>query len=1087
MVWTHRFGKTVVILGTFATASVLALRYGQGGLWRGLQAGQPVEAHAAEKHAPATDPAELAAVSETLKKITDNYVDPDRVDPRAMFLNALNQIQREVAQVIVLHEGSSPNVTVRVGSAERQFRVDNIEGPWDVLRRLREVFVFLSKHLKDEQVELREVEYAAANGMLQTLDPHSVFLSPESYDEMNLSTSGHFGGLGIVISIRDQMLTIMKPMPDTPAGRSGLARLDRIIKINDESTLNMPLEDAVSRLRGPEGTPVTVWIQRDGPKGWKGLKPFTLTRERIRIRSVEDRRLDNGVGYVRLKHFQATTARELDAALDSMEKKGPLKGLIIDLRGNPGGLLDQARQVSDRFLSSGAIVSTVGGAEGRDTKSARPDGNEPDYPIIVLTSPSSASASEIVAGALKAHDRALIVGQRTFGKGSVQLVFPQITSDGAALKLTIAQYLTPGDVSIQGVGVAPDVLLDPMTADPLEMDLHRSDHPLRERDLSKSLDTGNAAQTSADQPNYKLRYNLPQRERDEMRDRGADVDDNFTEDFPITFAKTLAARLPQGTRTSQVRASREIVDAARDAELESISQDLGKLGIDWSPPPADRVNVPAQADFEVVVTTDRPRDRVVAGEGMELRVDVTNKGKSPVYQLRATTNSDAGYFTGKELVFGRINPGQTKTARTPIGWCETQGRKPGSTKPLPKDAKRVCTVPEDAPTRSDVVKIRFDAADGETPAEALIYPTIEALPAPVFAYTYQLVDNRTGNGDGKLSAGEGATLYLTVENVGTGASHETQANLRNLTGDGLLLRAGRFDLSAMQPGEIRQIAFTFDALPKLAVSGEDGDNNVKLELTVVDRDMRIATAEKLSIPLQAEALGLAPAQGRVRVQSSAGAAVREAPQASARIVGQLKSGAILNREATFGSFTKVSLAQDRFGFVETSTLEETQKPVSANGFDTVASYSPPLLEVKPAALVTRDDSVMIEGKASDGDKVLDVFMFVGPQKVFYKSNRGSSKPKEMAFAHDVKLNPGVNVITVVVRENDDSTTRQTLVVRRDGPKGEPLPTPKFGLFGADWEFTGEASPPPGIVNPAGIPEGPDDGKPKKEFPPDRVQ
>jgi carboxyl-terminal processing protease len=1056
MAWTHRFGKTLVILGTFATASVLALRYGQGGLWSGLQAGQPVEAHAAQKSMPATDPAELAAVSETLKKIRDNYVDPDRIDPRAMFLNALNQIQREVAQVIVLHKGNSPDVTVRVGSAEKQFRVDNIEGPWDVLKRLREVFVFLSKHLKDDDVELREVEYAAANGMLQTLDPHSVFLSPESYDEMNLSTSGHFGGLGIVISIRDQMLTIMKPMPETPAGRSGLQRLDRIIKVNDESTLNMPLEDAVSRLRGPEGTPVTVWIQRDGPKGWKGLKPFTLTRERIRIRSVEERRLDNGVGYVRLKHFQATTARELDAALKQMEKPGPLKGLIMDLRGNPGGLLDQARQVSDRFLSSGPIVSTVGGAEGRDTKSARPDGNEPDYPIILLTSPSSASASEIVAGALKAHDRALIVGQRTFGKGSVQLVFPQITNDGAALKLTIAQYLTPGDVSIQGVGVAPDVLLDPMTADPLEMDLHRSDHPLRERDLSKSLETGNAAQTTADQPNYKLRYNLTQRERNEMRDRGADIDDKFREDFPITFAKTLAARLPHGTRTSQVRASREIVEAARDAELESISGDLRELGIDWSSPPADRADTPEQENFEVKVTTDRDGNSVRAGESMNLSVSVTNNGPVPVYQLRATTKSDGGYFTGKELVFGRINPGETKVAKTPLGWCETLGRKPGSTKPLPKDAKRVCTIPEDAPTRSDVVKIRFDAADGESPAEALVYPTIQALPGPVFAYTYQLVDNRKGNGDGKLAPGEEATLYLTVQNVGTGASHETQANLRNLTGDGLLLKAGRFDLSEMKPGEIRQIAFTFDALPKLAANGEDGDNAVKLELSVVDRDMRIATAEKLSIPLQANNLRLDPAQGRVRVQASTGAMVREAPEASSRIVGQLKTGTVLKRDATYGKFTKVALTKDRFGFVETSALEDTQKAASPRGFDTVASYSPPLLEVTPAALVTRDDSVLIEGKASDGDKVLDVFMFVGPQKVFYKSNRGSSKPKEMAFSHQVKLNPGVNVITVVVRENDDSTTRKTLVVRRDGPAGEPLTTPKFGLFGADWEFGGEA-------------------------------
>ncbi len=512
----ERLGRTTIVLSVFALASYFAISFGSGGLWRGLEAAHAV-ATPGKTQGP-YDLTQLVAVNETLNTIRTKYVDPSRVKPRQMFLSALNQVQKEVAQVIVLHESKSPQVKVRVGTEESEFRVDNVQGPWDVAARLREVFAFLQANLKDTEVELRDVEYAACNGMLRTLDPHSVFMSPEAYKEMNLTTSGHFGGLGIVISIRDQMLTIMHPMPETPAGRAGLKRLDRITKINNESTLNMPLDDAVQRLRGKPGSKVTIWVHRDGKEGWNGSRPFELVREQIQIHSVEARPLGNGVGYVRIKQFQASTADELERALDGLRKTGRIAGLVLDLRMNPGGLLDQAAKVADKFLDKGVIVSTVGASEGRDEKRAEARGTEPDYPIAVLVNGASASASEIVAGALKNQNRAVVVGQSTFGKGTVQLVFPRITPDGAALKLTIAQYLTPGDMSIQGVGVAPDIELDPMTADMLEMDLYRSDHALRERDLSKSL--AHNGERPHERPTYKLRYNLPESERAKIREMG---------------------------------------------------------------------------------------------------------------------------------------------------------------------------------------------------------------------------------------------------------------------------------------------------------------------------------------------------------------------------------------------------------------------------------------------------------------------------------------------------------------------------------------------------------------------------------------
>ncbi len=306
-----------------------------------------------------------------------------------------------------------------------------------------------------------------------------------------------------------------------------------------------------------------MWVTRDGDTGWQGAKPFQLTREVIKVRSVESHALDNGIGYVRLKQFQQQSAAELEAALEELRSHGAIRGLVLDLRGNAGGLLEQAARVADKFLNDGVIVSTVGFSEGREEKRAKGPGTEPPYPLVVLVNGGSASASEIVAGALKNNDRALIVGQQTFGKGSVQLVFPDVTPEKAALKLTIAQYLTPGDVSIQSVGIVPDIELAPMTVDDLEMDLVAHKDGLRERDLSAHL--SNARAVPAGKPGEVVRYHLSSAEREAIRDRGAEVDeDGFQADFPIRFARDLASSLKPGMkRQDELRAGHDLIEQAR--------------------------------------------------------------------------------------------------------------------------------------------------------------------------------------------------------------------------------------------------------------------------------------------------------------------------------------------------------------------------------------------------------------------------------------------------------------------------------------------------------------------------------------------
>jgi len=1027
----ERLGKVFVVFGAFALATFFALRYNTGGLWRGFE---PALAITGPVQKAPYDLTRLEAVNETLKMIRDKYVDPDRVKPREMLLSALNYVQRDVAQVIVLND--DPNeVTIRVETAEHKFRVDNVQGPWDVSARLREIFAFLQKNLRGTEVDLREVEYAACNGMLHTLDPHSTFMSPEAYKEMNLSTSGAFGGLGIVISIRDQLLTVMNPMPDTPAGRAQLKRLDRIVKINNESTLNMPLDDAVRRLRGEPGTPVTVWVTREGDTGWPGAKPFQLNREVIKVRSVESHPLDNGIGYVRLKAFQQNSSAELDAALDDLRTKGPLRGLVLDLRGNPGGLLEQAARIADKFLADGVIVSTVGFSEGREEKRAKGPGTEPPYPLVVLVNGSSASASEIVAGALKNNDRALIVGQQSFGKGSVQLVFPDVTPEKAALKLTIAQYLTPGDVSIQGVGVTPDIELDPMTVDDLEMDLVARKDGLRERDLSAHL--SNARAVPAGKPGEVVRYNLTSAEREAIRDRGGEFDDEgFQTDFPIRFARDLAARLPPATkRLEQLHSAHDFIEQARKEEVSKVSLELGKLGVDWADAPADPSQIAGSKDLDVKIDTDRPGADVNAGDPMELRVTVTNNGKQPVYRLRGTTESDNPYYENKELVFGKLAPGQSRTAKAPLGWCEVEGRKIGSSKPKDKNARRSCKIPMDALTRTDGLKVKFDAAGGGEPAPVEVRPTIHAIERPSFEYSYQIADDRPGdNGDGRVQKGEQVTMYLTVKNAGKGRSYETQANISNLSGDGLLLHAGRFDISNMMPGDVRKVAFTFDVNQQLT------EPEATLTLSVGDRDLREFVSEKVKIPVEAPA-ALARATGAVKAGPQ-GATLLPSPDPGARGFGRLAPGTSATLIGKVSDLDKIDLGGGRFAFVASREVGTGGAVGGAVAFDDLYLHAPPVLEVKSSAMSTKDDKVKISGIASDTERLLDVYIFVGSRKLYYKSNRDGADPKKTAVDFDAPLRPGVNLITVVARETPDTTTRRTLVIRKDGADGSILKTPK---------------------------------------------
>lgn len=361
---------------------------------------------------------------------------------------------------------------------ERQQTYKDLETFANVLTLLQQHYV--------EKIDTNEVIIGAINGMLTSLDPHSSYMQPEDFKELQEETKGSFSGIGIEITIRDGILTVVSPIEETPAFKQGIEAGDQIIRINDKSTKDMGLMKAVKKLRGKKGTKVSITIHRPGGQA---LKNFTLTRDVIPLHSVKSMQLGPGLIYVRITNFQATTTRDVREVLNkASSEKETIQGVVLDLRSNPGGLLDQAVKVSDIFLDKGVIVST----RGRDTEQdmifeAHSGSGNFTFPMVVLVNGGSASASEIVAGALQDHGRAIIIGTVTFGKGSVQTIIPM--PNGAGIRLTTARYYTPSGDSIQETGITPDVVV-PFQEVAKKTKIERP-WEIREKDLPGHFSNGN--------------------------------------------------------------------------------------------------------------------------------------------------------------------------------------------------------------------------------------------------------------------------------------------------------------------------------------------------------------------------------------------------------------------------------------------------------------------------------------------------------------------------------------------------------------------------------------------------------------------
>lgn len=980
----------------------------------------------------------LRVLSKVIHYVKENYVDPKRVRPKEMLVASLEAVEKSVPDVMVDGNAEQGRVRVNVNGKLKEFDISHVDSLWKMNFTLKDIFDFIAKNMRPVE-DSREVEYAAINGMLQTLDPHSVLLRPDMYGEMKLTTKGEFGGLGFVIQMREGVLTVVKVLAKTPAFRAGIKKDDQILKIGEESTVNMDLTQAVGKLRGAVDSKVTISVNR---KGWDKPQQMTLTRAMIMIESVQSKMLSSNVGYVRLKNFQGNTTKDLSKALeeltDTARKNGSkeLKGLVLDLRGNPGGLLDQAIQVSDLFLSSGTIVSTVGLSDKlREEKRAHQDEEDDLFPIAVLVNAGSASASEIVAGALKNQNRAVIIGRQSFGKGSVQVLYD--FPDESALKLTIAKYLTPGDISIQEVGIIPDIELVPTRVAKDRIDLFAPRRSMGEADLESHFANPANAQAvkkrddvlnkekpgdslkylkeekvkvaKADKPDAKKQSNsktvLTDTENadnhgEELDDQlDAESQDEVKEDFEVTFARDYLLAAPQLRRDDQIKAGKKFVDERRAGEDKRIADAITNLGIDWT-----AGETPKKLDL---VSSLKPSSdkKITAGETVPLELSVENKGGDSVKRLRAWVESDNGFLDRREFLFGAVKPGEKKTWTVNV------------------------KIPKDIASRRDGVTVKLQDDSGvlaETTAGEL---TIVEIPRPQFAFNWSIVDDCAAcNGDGIVQRGETIWINVDVSNVGPGKATDVFSSVRNAADANIFIEKGRFKLGEINPGETKSSRFQLEV--KKGFTGDE----FAIKYAVIDEPLEEFTADKILIPVAAVGAPAVTFEASKGIGRIAEKAEIYADATGKRPLASLPKGAIVTEQARGGNMVRVEWEKDRFVFVKQSDLRDAkgQKPTASKD----ANWS----HYRTPAQISMNVDPSLGGAVVDGEKftlssvvndpqLLDVFVLVNDQKVFFKSATPEDGGK-LKFTTEFSLKEGNNLVTVVARESQDFASRRSVVIRR---------------------------------------------------------
>lgn len=941
-------------------------------------------------------------VNRAILAVMENYYDPARVDSQAMFKEAMEAIQLMVAEVKVDFDEEAGRAVVEVPGDRLAVKLDDVRSPWGLSKALKRVFVFVKAKLDDPDRDWLTLEYVVVNAILSVLDPHTSAMMPDQWAELRMAIRGEFEGVGIRITTDRRPpcngdLTVVEVFDDTPAKRAGLLKGDKILEIDGESTVNITTSEAADRLRGTPGTSVKVLVRRtDGSR-----KTISISRGKIPIESVEWKMLDGKVGYVYLESFSDNSGTEMKAALRALHEK-KMKGLVLDLRGNPGGSLDVAIEIADLFLDSGTIVTTAGRSEEeRDVENASSKGTEPAYPVVVLISSGSASAAEILAGALRNHGKSLLVGKTTFGKGSVQRLMP--LPAGGALRITTAQYLTPGDISIQAVGVAPDVELVPVIIDREDLNLDVSAPAFSEADLDAHLTRPNA-RARTDRPGaLKYRTYIPPAKRDADMKKFEKCyletgrEDLFMGRMEKDFARDLIGRAGGWTTAELFLDAGEMIDRDSAEQDKSISRALKKMGVDWSPAPEGAQTGEKDERIEVSAAF---RGAPVPGKTLRLKATVKNGSDEPVYRLRAVTKSDNPLMDERELVFGKVAPGKRKSWEARI------------------------EIPRVVSARVDPVTIEFFSQGGPIPGPVSVDLEMPDQPRVKLAYSWQMED--LGNGNGYWEPGEEILMRVELLNAGERKTHEVDANLS--AKPGVNVSQGHFEVAPLAPGKTASGEF------RLKIADDFPLDEAQLQLSVQEwiparhpLSMSLLSRQ-IDLPIAAASPSPSSASGTVTVAAKGGTALLADPSEAGKVVAVAPEGAVFPVDGRIGEYFRVELERDMHAWLRES---ETAPGGKGKPRFELSMERPPTVKVEgERAFATERETIELRGFAEHEKGVRDMVVFAGDTKVAYLPN-GDRGRRRMSFSVKVPLEIGENQITVVARHDEENTSTEWVFVRRN--------------------------------------------------------
>ena len=707
------------------------------------------------------------------------YVDSARVSNVDLFAQSIDVLK----SVIPTYKEENGYINFKEGNKE--FRVRNIKKKTmsyaslltHIASHHRIAQTILSKRGSDE-------EYVIVRGILQNLDAHSAMLLPEDYQELKQGTEGVFGGLGVLVGMRDELLTVIKPIPKSPAQRIGIKRNDKILSIDGHKTYGSTLDKLVEHMRGAPGTKVELEVlKEEAPSAQK----ISLTREVIHVDSVSSKTIMHGNKeylYLAIESFASRTTDEISSAIKSFRKKhgGKMPGLILDLRSNPGGLLDQAITVADLFLGEGVIVSTRG--RKNEVENATAGSHETDFPMTVLINSDSASASEIVAGALQDHGRALVIGQQSFGKGSVQTVFE--LPGQRAIKLTIARYYTPKGRTIQNEGITPDIVFQPVFKKDENLNLLGNYRYRGEGALSHALSTKSFLEANNSRALYQSFYLTTQESEDDYTS-GTDKEFQLSKLFLSAVNKHYGDEIPKGMRRvdHQLFVASKEINGYLNSQFSEVKKFLaGEFKVDWGGKKFGSEGITLQ------LMTD-PRIPVVPGKKAVIPVRIFNDSESEINNVSLSVQTEEAGLISKELLVGKIAAkSELKTnfvITTPPYWNENI-------------VEGIIHLAVNGKLTNKRVKFKFDVKN--------------RVPA-VLSALISLVSEKGGKLKGTLEENERAKIQVEIVNNSDAPANSTDVKLLNLSGKQITLSADTQQSISIPPKGRKKVYFDIAGSEKL--------------------------------------------------------------------------------------------------------------------------------------------------------------------------------------------------------------------------------------------------------------------------------